>query len=605
VDRSTRILPILFAAAAISWTQGPGPAAHGSRTLADDRARLAHGYERTIHDALVRYFADNTFLVRAHVEFDDPDDMDVDARGNSASTLPALPGLPYQPYDLKAPTTSPDERIHSVYMDVLVDTAYNQKDRDFIQYLVTVAANLDTARGDELHVQRAVFPRDDRAFRKTMPAPEALVKDTEAGPDTVRVSPPKTLREEFLERLIWILPLLVVCLFCLAALWLLRKPAMRRIPGAMKARFRKGSRGGDDDDPPSQGPVDEEESPKPKSSRQALPPTTAMPLATDPSSLRPFLVNSFVGEPRVCGQILRSWLDRDPSKGLKDAGLLFAGGSSKLLELVRESLGEQWARSLDAKLASGEEVVETEFVAAASEFRREFRNATMHQADSRDGDLFGFLEQLNEAQIMHILKDEPLGISGFALAQVTPAKAGSILQKLDAPTRARLMYAIGNVTQVPRDVYKQVADRLSLKAMDVANMKFVAADGVESLVHLIENLPVDQQFQYIHSLSEVDLNLAKKVRKRTITFPELASLPDKFLSTGIQAVDPETLALVLPALDQEQRARFLSLLPERMRLLLQSAMETQKSATPSDVEAAQNRLLRTFREEIRRNGRPS
>jgi flagellar motor switch protein FliG len=249
--------------------------------------------------------------------------------------------------------------------------------------------------------------------------------------------------------------------------------------------------------------------------------------------------------------------------------------------------------------------VEADFVAVASEFRREFRNATLHQSDARDGDLFGFLEQLNEAQIMHILKDEPLGISGFALAQVTPAKAGSILQKLDPPTRARLMYAIGNVTQVPRDVYKQVADRLSLKAMDVANMKFVAADGVESLVHLIENLPVDQQFQYIHSLSEVDLNLAKKVRKRTITFPELASLPDKFLSAGIQAVDPETLALVLPALDQEQKARFLSLLPERMRLLLQSAMETQKSAAPTDVEAAQNRLLRSFREEIRRNGRPS
>lgn len=590
----------MLAGAATTWTQGPGASARGSRTFSDDRTRLAHGYERTVHDALVRYFADNTFLVRAHVDFDEPEE----AESGANSALPALPGLPYQPYDLKVPGGSPDERIQSVEMDVLVDTAYTQRDRDFIQYLVALAANLDTARGDELHVTRAVFPRDDRAFRKTQPMPEPVAKEPDSGTDTVRVADAKSLREEFLERLIWILPLFVVCVFFLVALWLLRRPVMRRIPGAVKARFRRGSRG-DEDDPPSQGPVEEEERPKSKAPRPAPPTTASMPLASDPSSLRPFLVNAFVGDPRVCGQILRSWLDRDPSKGLKDAGLLFAGGSSKLLELVRESLGDLWSRSLDAKLSSGEEVVEAEFVAVASEFRREFRNATMHQGDARDGDLFGFLEQLNEAQIMHILKDEPLGISGFALAQVSPAKAGSILQKLDAPTRARLMYAIGNVTQVPRDVYKQVADRLSLKAMDVANMKFVAADGVESLVHLIENLPVDQQFQYIHSLSEVDLNLAKKVRKRTITFPELASLPDKSLSAGIQAVDPETLALLLPTLDQEQKARFLSLLPERMRLLLQSAMETQKSAAPADVEAAQNRLLRSFREEIRRNGRPS
>jgi len=327
--------------------------------------------------------------------------------------------------------------------------------------------------------------------------------------------------------------------------------------------------------------------------------------ASDAAGLKPFLVNAFVGEPRACGQILRSWIEREPVKGLKDAGILLSGGSSKMLDMVREVVGHDWSTALETRLAAGEEVKDADFATVAREFKREFQNATVGRADSRDGDLFGFLEQLNEAQIMHILKDEPLGISGFALAQVSPAKAGSILQKLDPATRARLMYAIGNVTQIPRDVYKQVADRLSLKALDVANMRFVAADGVESLVHLIENLPVDQQFQYIHSLSEVDLNLAKKVRTRTVTFPELAALPDRFLSARLQAVDPETLSLALVKLDQEQRARFLSLLPERMRMLMQSAMENQRAATPGDVEAAQNRLLRSFREEIRRNGRPS
>jgi len=593
------LLLLVLAGASRSSGQEPGASPQDFRSRPEEISRLARGYEKTVHDALSRYFADNTFLVRAQVDFDD--DQDGYGAGSSGTFAPALPGLPYQPFNLQLRGNTLDERSHSVEMDVLVDTAYTPRDRDFIQYLVALAANLDTSRGDELHIGRAAFPRDDRSFRKALPAPDTVAKDPDRVTATVPTAPPASLREDFLERLIWILPLIVVGLFMLAGLWLLRRPVMRHLPGAVRARLRRGPRG-EEEDPPSR---DSDDSPP----HQRDPPAQAPPQPTtngaDQTDLRPFLVNAFVGEPRVCGSILRSWLDRDPVKGLQDAGLLLAGGSSKLLELVREGIGEERARSLETKLSMGGELVEAEFFAVAREFRREFRNATLGHSDSRDGDLFGFLEQLNEGQIMHILKDEPLGISGFALAQVTPAKAGRILQKLDGPNRARLMYAIGNVTQVPHDVYKQVADRLSLKAMEVANMKFVAADGVESLVNLIENLPVDQQFPYIHSLSEVDLNLAKKVRSRTITFPELSTLPDKFLSARVQAVDPDTLALLLPRLDQELRARILSLLPERMRLLLQSAMETQKGATASDVEAAQNRLLQSIREEIRRNGRPS
>jgi flagellar motor switch protein FliG len=600
VDGSKPLLLLLLAFSSSAHGQGVGTSARDFRPTAEERTRLARGYEKTVHNALSRYFADNTFLVRAHVDIDDPDE---DADISSGISGPALPGLPYQPFQVQLPGGAPDERLRSVELDVLVDTAYTQRDRDFIQYLVALSANLDTTRGDELHVGRAVFPRDDRSFRKAPTAPDSMARVPERAPDSVRAAPPQSLREDFLERLIWILPLVVVGLFLLAALWLLRRPAMRRLPAAVRSRLRKAPQE-EEEDSPSQGPVDDP--PRQRDvSGHAPAPTNGGTNGSDHSTLRPFLVNAFVGEPRVCGQILRSWLDRDPVQGLRDTGLLLAGGSSKLLELVRESVGEDRARVLEAKLSAGEELVESEFTAVALEFRREFRNVSLRRDDSRDGDLFGFLEQLNEGQILHILKDEPLGISGFALAQVSPAKAGSILQKLDGPNRARLMYAIGNVTQVPHDAYKQVADRLSLKAMEVANMKFVAADGVESLVNLIENLPVDQQFPYIHSLSEVDLNLAKKVRARTITFPEISGLSDKFLSGRLQAVDPDTLALLLPRLDQELRARFLSLLPERMRLLLESAMETRKGASSSEVEAAQNRLLHSIREEIHRNGRPS
>lgn len=585
---------------------GPCALAQATRDMrepSDPRTRLERGYERAAHDALSRYFSDNTFLVRAQVEFEeDAEDFDTEPAAR-APLFQNLPGLPYQP--LRLPETDEEVlpvQLRSVDLEVLVDTAYTQRDRDFIQYLVTLAANLDTARGDIMRISRVYFPRDDRSLRKPQvwsdtpslrPSPESTKIDTTSFMDV-------PLSKLLGERVVSQLPLILVCLTVLVCVWLLRKPAFAALPGAIGRRLRpRGRRGEDSDRPPPVSIRSSTEAPKPPPGRAVA--------DKDPEdgSTRSFLVNSIVGEPRTSGQILRSWMERDPDKGAKAAAILLNSLNPKFLELVREQLGEDRSRRVQDLMSTKEEASEADLKTVSKGFRKEFVKATQGRRDEREDDLFGFLEQLNEAQVMHILKDEPLGVSGFVLAQISPAKSGAILQKLDASSRAKFLYAIGNITQIPREIYKELADRLSLKALEVSNMKFVASDGVESLVGLIESLPVSKQFEYIHSLSEVDLNLAKKLRERTVTFPELATLPDKFLARGLQTADGDTLALALQAADPTHRARFLQLVPERMRLMVQSTMDARRDPSPLDVESAQNRLLRIFRDEIRRTGRPA
>ncbi|MEK7393679.1 MAG: FliG C-terminal domain-containing protein [Fibrobacterota bacterium] len=588
-----------------SWcfAQDPGARTRDTRDPADPKTRLERGYERAAHDALTRYFSDNTFLVRAHVELEDEEEYADAELPASAPSIQNLPGLPYQPLQMPgAPSPATAVQLRNVDLEVLVDTGYTQKDRDFIQYLVTLAGNLDTARGDMIRISRAYFPRDDRSLRKqqswTDDKPSTISTDS-VKTDTLSIMD-TPLSKLLGERLLSQLPLILVCVTVLVCVWLLRKPAFAALPNSLKGRFR----------PRGRRATLEDATPPPVAARPPQPPGSGSGQGSptkDAESVsgRSFLVNSFVGEPRTSGQILRNWMERDSEKGAKAASILLNSLNPKLLDLVREQLGAENSRKIETLMNSKEDASEADLKTVSKGFRKEFQAATQTKRDGREDDLFGFLDQLNEGQVMHILKDEPLGVSGFVLAQISPAKSGAILQKLDAANRSRFMYAIGNITQIPREVYKEMADRLSLKALEVSNMKFVASDGVESLVNLIENLPIAKQFEYIHGLSEVDLNLAKKLRGRTVTFPELATLPDKFLARGLQTADGDTLALALQAAEASHQARFLQLLPERMRMMVQSSMESKRHAPPAEIESAQNRLLRIFRDEIRRTGRPS
>ena len=183
--------------------------------------------------------------------------------------------------------------------------------------------------------------------------------------------------------------------------------------------------------------------------------------------------------------------------------------------------------------------------------------------------------------------------------------AGAILQKTDPDNRAKLLIAMGNIDHIPLNVYKEIADRLSLKALEVGNMRYVAADGVDSILELIDSLPLNLQFQYIHSISEMDLGLGEKLRNRYVTLPELVGLPDKFLANVLQGLDQETLILALAHVDDAVKNKVLSLLPERMQMMVSGGLEGAADKTPKDSEVAQRRILHRIRDEIRHSGRPA
>jgi len=324
------------------------------------------------------------------------------------------------------------------------------------------------------------------------------------------------------------------------------------------------------------------------------------------AAFRPFLLNCFVGNPKHCVQIIKSWIQRDTEKGLRDTGALVASLDTRLLGVLGPELGKDVAQKLEMHVQVGEVPPAEELLVVYKEFKREFKNLSSEGLDENQyKDLFGFLQQLTAQQIMHILKDESMGIAGLVLAQLPPESAGAILQKVEPDNRAKLLISMGNIDNIPLNVYREIADRLSLKALDVGNMRYVAADGVDSILELIDNLPLNLQFNYIHSISEMDLGLAEKIRNRYVTLPEVAGLPDKFLSAILQNLDQDTLITALLHADDGLRRKVLALLPERMQMMVQSGLEASPDSPPRVSEAAQRKLLHRIRDEIRLSGRPA
>lgn len=597
----------------LGWTLAASqPPMGGARAPMDQAGKLSQYYENVAARTLARYYEEATFLVKAKVELEPPPEIELD--GGDGDALPGaeapqqLPGLPFLPDNAQPgkPEPSGDRKqgggIQAVTLDILVDTGYSERDVEFIRNLLVMATRLDEVRGDRVSVHEGVFPRDNRAltsYRKPVEQPPlpaaqpAKAKDDSAAArkeDPLAKLPPANPFSAYMDHLPSLIPLLVICLLILACVWMVS----RAIVGSARARQKAAE--------PAPAPVPPPAAPaapaKPAEAKNGQPPELA--------AFRPFLLNCFVGNPKHCGQIIKSWIQRDADKGLRDAAAMVGSLDPRLMSVLAADLGRDNAAKLEVHLSAGDAMPPEELLAVYKEFKREYGNAVNGSAeDDQYKDLFGFLQKMNEQQIMHILRDESIGIAGLVMAQLPGETAGAILQKTDPDNRAKLLIAMGNIDNIPLNVYREIADRLSLKALDVGNMRYVAADGVDSILELIDSLPLNLQFQYIHSISEMDLGLGEKLRNRYVTLPELVGLPDKFLANVLQGLDQETLILALAHVEDAIRSKVLSLLPERMQMMVSGGLDTAKDRPPKDSEGAQRRILHRIRDEIRHSGRPA
>jgi hypothetical protein len=611
--RITDKIPTLVLMLGLAVPAAAQPPMAGARAPQDQAGKLSQYYENVASRTLARYYEEATYLVKAKVEMEPPPEIELGG-GDDASALPGeapqqLPGLPFLPESMQPAPPAPaadagKEKnpggIQSVTLDILVDTGYSEKDVEFIRNLLTMTTRIDEQRGDRVSVHEGVFPRDNRSlvnYRKPVePPPAPNAPQAAAKPDTSasKKEDPKDKAEanpfsSYTNHLPSLIPLLLICLLILACVWMVS----RAIVGSADRRQSANA-------PPAPP------APAPEPAKAAAPHQESGKGQGEMGAFRPFLLNCFVGSPKHCGQIIKSWIQRDPDKGLRDSGAMIASLDVRLMGVIAPEIGRELSQKLEGYVNGGEAVPPEELLTVYKEFKREYQNlANGHMDEDQYKDLFGFLLQMNEQQIMHILRDESLGIVGLVLAQLPGEMAGAILQKTDPDNRAKLLIGMGNIDHIPLNVYKEIADRLSLKALEVGNMRYVAADGVDSILELIDNLPLGLQFQYIHSISEMDLGLGEKLRNRYVTLPELVGLPDKFLANVIQGLDQETLILALTHVDEAIRTKVISLLPERMQMMVSGGLEGAREKTPKDSEVAQRRILHRIRDEIRHSGRPA
>ncbi len=477
---------------------------------------------------------------------------------------------------------------------VVMDTCYDSNALGFIDQLIRNSIPLDAANGDRLIVQSQVFP----------PAPNAYQDFQKAGPNVAALSqmPPQMMPQQQPQQqqppqafpqnsktdpttpadkglslsdfLPYLAILLIIMVFAFVLLYLLLKPKKNtKAEEALQILHSK---------------VEQletaQKSPAVNNQEENLEQYARL------AEMRSYVTKEFISNKAKVADLFNNWVEEDERKGLQKIVNILKATNPKLLPFLNSHLSKDNYNYVEISLDDTPTIVPEEQLKQIEEFKKEI-NTLPSAPKTKERDIFHFLNQLNEQQIMFLIKEESEELAAIVLAQLPPKRSMGIIRDFDSTKQSIILQKMSSINDLSVAVYKEIASYFSAKAMAMNDMKYVSLDGLKTITGLLDTLPTGEQKKYIDELAGYDLDLARKIKERFITFEEIFEQEDIFLQRALEEVESVTIARALINADETIVEKLVNLRPKREQLLIKSEIDYNKDLALEEIEKARKIIL--------------
>jgi flagellar motor switch protein FliG len=210
---------------------------------------------------------------------------------------------------------------------------------------------------------------------------------------------------------------------------------------------------------------------------------------------------------------------------------------------------------------------------------------------------FASLQHLDPRQIVSLLSDEHPQTVALVIAHL-PAGLGSLLLAgFSRELQADIAHRIAVMDRTSPDLIRQVELGLErrLASLGVAS-KLSTVGGLKPLVEIINRADRATERMILEGLTELDPELAERVRAQMFMFEDIVSLEDRAIQLVLRQVQVSDLATALKGVSENVRAKVMQNMSERAALNLAEEIEVLGKVRVNVVEESQAAVVRVIRQ---------
>ncbi len=205
------------------------------------------------------------------------------------------------------------------------------------------------------------------------------------------------------------------------------------------------------------------------------------------------------------------------------------------------------------------------------------------------------LKWLDAKALGQMLKIEHPQTIAVILAHLDTEQASQLLAGLPEALRADTAMRLATMEEVQPDVLEALSNSLQETLLANTGAQATSVGGTEVIANILTRLDKATEGGIMGKIAERNQTLADSIRALMFVFDDLVKLDDRGMQELMKEISKEDLPVALRGAGQEVKDKFFKNMSSRASEMLKEDMETRGPVKVSDVEKAQQNILKVCR----------
>lgn len=216
-------------------------------------------------------------------------------------------------------------------------------------------------------------------------------------------------------------------------------------------------------------------------------------------------------------------------------------------------------------------------------------------SQAMDTAAFSSLRAVDAGILADYLKGEHPQTIALVLAHLDHQKTAQVIKEMPEKLRAEIVLRMANLGMVPSGVIEDVDEVLKQEIQAMGSVESRRLGGIEAVAEVMNQLDHNTENNIFSALEEIDADLAENIRQKMFVFEDLINIDNRGIQTILKEITNEDLSLALKTASESLKAHILKNMSSRASEMLLEDMEVMGPVKLSDVETAQQNIVRVAR----------
>jgi flagellar motor switch protein FliG len=205
------------------------------------------------------------------------------------------------------------------------------------------------------------------------------------------------------------------------------------------------------------------------------------------------------------------------------------------------------------------------------------------------------LKWVNPKVLSSFLASEHPQTIALILCLLEPEQAAEAISVLPEELRSDVAMRIAMTERIPDSALEEIEEVLRGRLVDIGKATGKKLGGTKAVAEILNQCDRSTEKTILEKLEEVDKDLTDSIRQLMFVFEDIINVDDRGIQMILKEISTEDLSLALKTASDTLKEKIFKNMSQRAAQILKEEMETKGPVRVSEVEKAQQNIVRIAR----------